>query len=416
MNARSTPAAALAEQPGEWVARARALVPLLDAAGPRIDSARALPADVQDALFDSRLFRLLLPASLDGIETDFVTFFRVISTLAEGDASAAWCVAQSCGGSMSAAYMAPQAAHEVFAAPRANLAWGFAQAGCTAREVPGGWQVSGTWGFGSGSRHATWLGGHCQVQDAAGRPRKDAQGRALERTMLMRRETVNIVDGEWNVIGLRGTGSDTYAVKDMFVPAEYAIPPRAIGRDLQLPADAVAEPEPERRETGTLYRFASTVAFQSGFSAVALGVARGTLDALINLAQSKAPSPTGMRLAENVLVQVRVAQAEARLRSAHAWIIGILEAMWEECARTGRHSFEHRVQIRLASTWAMQEARRVVEDAYAEAGATAIFAANPFERRMRDMQAVAQQVQAQTVHLQSAGQHYLGIAPSTRFL
>ncbi|MFN0159931.1 MAG: hypothetical protein ACKVQQ_01800 [Burkholderiales bacterium] len=416
MNAHAAPLAALADQTVDWVARARSLVPLLDAAAPRIDSARELPADVLDALFDARLLRLLLPVSLGGAELDFATFFRVISTLAEGDASAAWCVAQSCGGSMSAAYLAPSAAREVFGAPRANLAWGFPQSACTAREVPGGWQASGTWGFGSGSRHATWLGGHCQVQDAAGRPRKDALGRALERTMLFRRETVSIVDGEWNVIGLRGTGSDTYAVKDMFVPAEYTIPPRAIGRDLQLPADAVAEPETERRETGTLYRFASTVAFQSGFSAVALGVARGTLNGLIDLAQRKAPAPTGMRMADNVLVQVCVAQAEARLRAVHAWIVSILEAMWEECARTGKHSFEHRVQIRLASTWAMQEARRVVDDVYAEAGATAIFAINPFERRMRDIQAVAQQVQAQTVHLQSAGQHFLGIAPSTRFL
>ena len=74
------------------------------------------------------------------------------------------------------------------------------------------------------------------------------------------------------------------------------------------------------------------------------------------------------------------------------------------------------MELRLAATYAIQEAREVVETSYADAGATAIFQANPFERRLRDVHAVSQQLQAGAMHLQSAGQHYLGLKPSNRFI
>jgi alkylation response protein AidB-like acyl-CoA dehydrogenase len=116
------------------------------------------------------------------------------------------------------------------------------------------------------------------------------------------------------------------------------------------------------------------------------------------------------------VVQLRVAQSEARLGSARAWLQSILREMWAECAACGRVSFEHRIQLRLASTFAIQEAREVVETAYVDAGATAIFEVNPFERRLRDMHAASQQIQSSPAHFQSAGQYYLGLKPNTRFI
>jgi hypothetical protein len=104
------------------------------------------------------------------------------------------------------------------------------------------------------------------------------------------------------------------------------------------------------------------------------------------------------------------------LRSARAWILQILRAMWDECAAAGKVGFEHRIQLRLASTYAIQEAREVVEAAYLDAGATAIFEANPFERRLRDMHAASQQIQSSPAHFQSTGQHFLGLKPNARFI
>ena len=393
----------------DWIAQARELTPLLDAAAPRIETAHALTPDVLDALHAAKMFRMLLPRSLGGAELELASFFEVICAIAEGDASTAWCVVQNNGCAMSAAYLAPQAAHEVFGDPRAVLAWGY-QAGpqCRAEPVKGGWKVNGTWNFGSGSRHSNWLGGHC-VLDGAG-----------ERTMLFPRTSAAIKDDSWHVVGLRGTGSDSYSVTDLFVPAEYSLVPRATGRDQQQAADAPPEIESERREQGTLYRHAPMNVYQSGFAAVALGIARATLGAFIALATKKTPAGTTLALRDSHWIQTRIALSEAKLASCRAWLLQILRAMWDECANTdvnaGRASFERRVELRLAATYAIHEAREVVDASYTDAGATAIFEANPFERRLRDMHAVSQQLQAGAMHLQSAGQHYLGLRPSNRFI
>jgi alkylation response protein AidB-like acyl-CoA dehydrogenase len=394
----------LKSSPQDWIAGARALTPVLDKAGPRIEAAKALPPDIVDALHEAQMFRMLLPRALGGAELELADYFQVILALAEGDASAAWCVSQSSGCAMAAAYLEPAAAREIFGDARAVLAWGFPAAPCRAVPADGGWKVNGTWGFGSGNRHSTWLGGHCQLPDGS------------ERTMLFPRAKVAIKPDSWNVVGLRGTGSDTYSVTDLFVPAAHAIIARASGRDLPPAADAEPDPEPERREQGMLYRFSPTSVYQCGFAGVALGIARATQNAFVALASQKTPSGGSTLLRDNPVVQLRVAQSEARLGASRAWVLQILRDMWAATAATGKVDFEHRIQLRLAATYAIQEAREVVETAYIDAGATAIFEVNPFERRLRDMHAASQQIQSSPAHFQSAGQHYLGLRPNTRFI
>jgi len=394
----------LKSSPQDWIASARALTPVLDQAGPRIEAAKALPPDIVDALHEARMFRMLLPHSLGGAELALADYFQVILAIAEGDASAAWCVSQSSGCAMAAAYLEPATAHEIFGDARSVLAWGFPAAPCRAVPADGGWKVNGTWAFGSGNRHSTWLGGHCQLPDGS------------ERTMLFPRAKVAIKPDSWNVVGLRGTGSDTYSVTDLFVPAAHAIVARASGRDLPPAADVEPAPEPERREQGMLYRFSPTSVYQCGFAGVALGIARATQNAFVTLARQKTPSGGSTLLRDNPVVQLRVAQSEARQGAARAWVLQILRDMWAATAATGKVEFEHRIQLRLAATYAIQEAREVVETAYIDSGATAIFEINPFERRLRDMHAASQQIQSSPAHFQSAGQHYLGLRPNTRFI
>ena len=344
------------------------------------------------------MYRMLLPKSIDGAELELATFFEVIRALAEGDASAAWCVVQSSGCSFAAAYLDPAAAREIFGGARDVLAWGFPGGpNCRAEPVDGGWKVNGMWNFGSGSRHATWLGGHCHVPGS-------------ERTMLFPRSCAQIKHDSWNVVGLRGTGSDSYSVTDLFVPAGQSVVARAAGRDIG------GGEEPERRERGMLYRFTATNVFQTGFAAVSLGIARAMLDDFVQLAQKKAPAAGGGTMRDSHWIQSRVALAEAKLGSARAFILQTLGEMREECSAKGRIGIENRIRIRLASTYAISLAREVAETAYVDAGATAIFEGNRFERRFRDMHAATQQVQASAVHFQTAGQYYLGLEPNLRFV
>jgi alkylation response protein AidB-like acyl-CoA dehydrogenase len=399
-----------------WIQRARDLRPLLEAAASRIDADCALPPEILDALFEARMFRMLLPHTFGGAELEPATFFQAIAEIAAGDASAAWCIAQSSGCSMSAAYMEPAAAHKVFGDSRAAVAWGYSMGPhCRATPVKGGWRVNGTWGFGSGNRHASWVGAHCHRTDEAGEILTKPDGRPLERTMLIPRAQVAIKEHSWHVVGLRGTGSDTYSVTDLFVPGEYSVIARATARDHHLPEGAEPELEPERREHGPLYRFSPMNVYEAGFSAVGLGVARAALDAFVALAAKKTPSGSGNPLRDDGWIQTRIALSEARLASASAWIVAILREMWRECAH-GQPSFDSRVRLRLASTYAIHEAREVVHASYSDAGATAIFESNPFERRLRDINAVAQQIQANFTHLQSVGQYYLGMRPGLRYI
>jgi indole-3-acetate monooxygenase len=161
----------------EYVARARRLAPQIEACADQIEQERRLSEPVLDGLFAADMFRLLLPSSLDGGEVDPATFVAVIEEIAKADASTAWCMCQASGCSMSAAYLPPDVAVEIFGRdPRAVLAWGLGP-GARAVAVEGGYRVTGTWSFASGCRHATWLGGHCLISEPDGSPRRNAEGK-----------------------------------------------------------------------------------------------------------------------------------------------------------------------------------------------------------------------------------------------
>jgi alkylation response protein AidB-like acyl-CoA dehydrogenase len=383
----------------EHIARARRLTPLLAAAAARIDTARELPKDVLDAMHANGMFRLLVPRSVGGAELDPATYIQCVEAIASGDASVAWCMNQGSGCSLSAAYLTPAAAREVFGGERDVLAWGQGP-GAKAIRTEGGWRITGTWAFASGSRHATWLGAHCPCFDADGTPHRHVDGRAWERTMLFRRERARI-DDVWQVVGLRGTGSDTYGVKDLFVDDAHTLT-----RD---------RPE-ERREPGLLYRFSGMNIYASGFAAVALGIARATLDAFIDLARGKTPALTQTALRDNAVIQSAIGIADAKLNAARTWLIEILRDTHEAVAVAGELTTEQRMAIRQASTYAIHQAKEVVDVAYHEAGATAIFDANPFERRFRDINTVTQQVQGRRSHFETIGQYLLGAEPSLRWV
>src|SRR5205814_3969080 len=127
-------------------------------------------------------------------------------------------------------------------------------------------------------------------------------------------------------------------------------------------------------------------------AAVALGIARGMIADFTELATKKVPRRPPA-LCENQVIQSQRAQAEARLGSARAFLLSGLAEIWEAVGETGELNLEQNTMIRLASTWAIDQAREVVNTLYHSAGATAIFDDRPFERRFRDMHTASQQAQ-----------------------
>jgi alkylation response protein AidB-like acyl-CoA dehydrogenase len=402
MNSAASPAKADSDPAAlAYVARARDLAPLVAAAAARIETERQLPDDLVAALHEAKLFRMLLPRSLDGAELPPHVYVQAIEELAKADASTAWCVAQTAVCSTAAANLDPAVAADIFGDPRAVLAWGPPGRG-NAVAVPGGYRINGRWQFASGSRHATWLGAHCWLVDGDGKPRLDNEGQPLGRTCIFPRGAATITD-VWQVMGLKGTGSDTYEVTDLFVPDARTV--TMFGRN---PA--------EKRESGPLYLFTVFHLYGASFAGVALGIARAALDAFIALAQTKTPTGGRMLLRESAVVQSQVGLAEAQLASARAFLLHTLREIWDEAAATGALSIERRIQLRMASTHASLLARQVVDTAYHAAGASAIFESNPFERRFRDIHTVSQQAQSQAQVFEAIGQHYLGLPLHPRLI
>ena len=391
---KSEPAAA------DPVARARTLMPLLAAAAPRIEAARELPDDVVAALHDAGLFRLLLPRTLGGAELAPPAYHHVLEAVAEGDASTAWCLNQTAVCSITAAHLDARVARAIFGPPDAVLAWGIGNAKAIA--VEGGYRATGSWSFGSGSRHATWLGGHCIVHEADGTPRLHADGKPIERTMLFPRASAAI-DPRWDVIGLKGTGSDAYAVEDLFVAEDHTCIHLTRWHDVEKPDLAMP------------HRFGATSLYASGFATVALGNARAVLDSFKTLAGAKTPRGYKNALRDSPVVQMQVAEAEAQLQSARVYLFDLLARCRESVARLGRLTIDQRLHIRMASTFAIHQATRVVEGAYRAAGTTAVFESNPFERRFRDAYTISQHLQGRAMHFETVGKHFLGLEPEPLF-
>lgn len=382
-----------------WVERARSLVPLLSEASRRIDAERALPSPVLAAMHEAELFRMTLPGFLGGAELPLAVLAEVIEIVASADASAAWCLGQACGCAVSAAFLDESEARRVFEAPDAVLAWGAGARG-RAVAVEGGYRVSGAWGFASGGKHATWLGGHCRVYERDGTERTSAADAPVERTALFPRSSASIAD-DWYVMGLRGTRSEGYAVEDLFVED-------ALTLDRDDPGEC--------RVDATLYRFNTTNVYASAFSGVALGIARASLDELLALARHKHARGAASAMRASPVIQTRLAELEAKLGAARAYQRQVLDDAWRAVEASGELAMDVRVSIRLATTHAINEATDVVEQVYRLAGATAIFDAQPFEQRFRDAHAVSQQVQARFTNYETVGRFMLGLEVDTLFL
>ena len=183
----------------DYPRRARELGPELDAAAEEIERRRELPEAIVEALVERGLFRLLLPRTLGGAELRPATYVSVIEEVAKHDASAAWCLGQACGCTMTSAYLDPAVAREIFGGKLGIVAWG-PPGPAEARAVPGGFRLTGTWSFASGSHHATWLGAHVAILDPNGVPQLRPDGGPVMRTLLFPKARARLTD-IWHVIG-----------------------------------------------------------------------------------------------------------------------------------------------------------------------------------------------------------------------
>jgi alkylation response protein AidB-like acyl-CoA dehydrogenase len=384
------------------VERARALASMISNAAPMIEAERQLTPQVVFALHEAGLFRMLVPRSLEGYELPPADYFETIEELAAADASVAWCVAQMSVASTMSSCLDHNVAYEIFGDdPRALLAVGPPNPSGRAVAVRDGYRLTGAWHFASGSRHATWMAAHCTVFEPDGTPRLDAAGRPIDRTLLFPK-TSCMMNDVWHVMGLKGTGSDSYSINDVFIPENRTM--TAFGRN---PA--------EKCEHGALYQFTVFQLFGASFASIAIGIARTVLAAFVELAKAKTPYGAKNLLRDSSAIQGQIGLAQSQLASARVFLQHAIAEMWQG-AQAGEITVEQRIQLRMASTHATHQAKQVVDAAYHAAGATAIFESNPFEQRFRDIHTVSQQVQAHFSVFEAIGQYYVGLPLHPRLI
>jgi alkylation response protein AidB-like acyl-CoA dehydrogenase len=379
------------------VRRARDLAPAIGAAADEIERARRITEPLLDKLHAARLFRMLYPRSVGGDEVEPAIYIEAVGELARADGSVGWCVSIANSIGLFAPYLDLEAARTVFSDRRATCAWGPPN-DCRGIAVPGGFRVTGRWDFASGCRHATWMGAHGTVVEPDGSLRLNNAGRPTVRTWLFPTEGAVLLDN-WDPIGLRGTASESYTVEDLFVPEEFT---------------GTREDPSLRREPGPLYAFPQQTLYSVGIASVALGIARGMLEAFVELASRKTPRGTG-RLADNAVIQAEVARAEARLGAARCYLIETVSEIYRRAGPSAPIDVPDRARARLAGSHAITNAVAVADYTYKAAGVDAIFPGSPFERRFRDIHTLSQQIQSRDAHYEAVGQVLLGNPPEVFF-
>jgi alkylation response protein AidB-like acyl-CoA dehydrogenase len=260
--------------------------------------------------------------------------------------------------------------------------------------VEDGYRLSGRWSLVSGCQLSTWFILLCIVHEA-GKLRLTPLGAPEHRFMLCPASDCTIVD-TWTVGGLRGTGSHDVVVEDRFIPARYA----------SFYTDPLVL-------SGLRYQIPPLSRVSPGLGAIALGLARSVIEALVELAAEKRHERTSQPLSEDRGAQGRLAQAEALVRSARLYLFDTVSQLWEDVMAGREATIEGRAQVRLANWHAVTSAAQAVDLIYLTGGATSLYATCPIERAFRDVHAVTQHIGVHSRWLESIGRVLFGLDPDT---
>jgi alkylation response protein AidB-like acyl-CoA dehydrogenase len=368
--------------------RESALAALLHAAKTRraeFETHQQISADVVDMMKAAGIYRALVARRFGGDEVSPSTFLKLIETLSAADGSTGWVASFG----FSAIYLSalPLATLDNIYAngPDVVFAGGIFPPQ-KARPVDGGLEVSGRWSWGSGCTGADLIGVGIAVEGTTS---------ALPRTAVMPRAKVSIAKN-WDVNGLKGTGSHDMVVDKIVVPEDWTFV-RGGPSSLDTP----------------LYQYPTLALAAQVLAVVALGIARAALDDIIAIAGGRASITGAPVLADRAYVQSGVAEAEAALRSARAFFFDATDEAYDALCAGDKLDVKAKNLLRLSSSHAAKVGSQVAQTAYRLSGTTGIFTANTIAQRLQDALIVPQHAFLSDGTWQNAGRVLLGLdAPS----
>lgn len=371
---------------------ARDLAPVIATASDQIEHDRLVPPALVEQLRDAGFFRVSQPREYGGDEVNPLVVFDALEQLAMADASTAWIVMIISSNPLLLGNAISASVWEATYGQNHDLrsAGTIAPSG-KARAVEGGYRLSGHWKYGSGAQHCQYLISGCMIWEGD-KPKMSPQGGPDVRFVLHKTSDCQILTDTWDTTGLRGSGSHDYVIEDLFVPQDYAY---AMG-------------EPRHELSGAIYRF-PTIAFYQ-LAAIALGLARAAIDAILNVAQTKRRGPSLM--SEDPSIQLRIAEAQALYGSGRAYVKEVLGGVVHTLEEGSDLSATQRALFRLAVTHAVDSSVRAVDMMYKVGGGSSIYKSNKLERIFRDIHTASSHIQTDDLTYIKAGRMLMDLAPN----
>jgi len=368
--------------------------------GDRAQEQRRLDPETVDALIDHGFFRFTLPRELGGEDASIRETIEVLEAIAAIDGSVAWNVMIGSEiNAMAAGGMPADLAREVYLDnPRVIMCGGGGPGSMPARaeeQADGGFRVWGETTFISGCHSAEW----CFMAAPIVRDGKPV-GNGMPRMWFLHKSDFQIID-TWDVAGMRGSGSHTVRAEGARVPPKW------------VPVELVKMPP---LHTNPVFRVPVPLRLSYNKAAVAIGVARGALDTFVELAHNKTPMLSPSRLRERPIAQFRLAEAEAKLRAARAFLFEAMAAIETELEAGAERPGPETTQIgRLACTYAANASMEVVDMIHNTAGTSGSYMKNPLERKLRDAHACASHRWVAHPLYQDLGSIFMGFDASPEF-
>ncbi len=351
-------------------------------------TATELPDTVVNALRAKQGFSLLLPRDLGGKQPSFPNFIEFAKSVATADGSAGWCVTQGSVLSSLARFLPTDIAKSVWTTPDISLANG-PKINSTTVKVKDSFILSGSWWFSSGINHATWLLGVATLKK-----KKDAETAIWH---LFKKSQAQIVEN-WDVAGLRGTGSYQFDVKELQVPESMTF-------EVKI-----------RKEDPPLYQIPLNLMFACGFAAVALGISRSALDFAKKRVKTKIKRMETKKMSEDVLTQDQIGRAEALWQSANLYLKTQVQKVWHDICEDSHCSLENRIHLRLAGTHTIHQAKAVTDLVYNLCSTDSILQTNDLQKRFQDIHVISQHMQGRPEIYSLVGRHYLDLPIKSHLL